>query len=389
MAFRLALLAAISFCVLAWAARPVRAGGLVLDAIGPGESGLQVDAALVSPALPLEHLAGTSGKTYTVRQGDTLTAIAAQLGVDAASLVGWNELSNPDRIEVGQILRVSASQAADVALPRGGELVRLQLWPWPPRQGQTVAVWIQARDPVTFSLSLDDASYPVQSSGRRGWALVPIAALAQPGERLLRISAGSASQESALDSQNRIFDLPVPVEAGQFDSYDVPASASAPILSQASKVRAEAARLAALFSDRSSPGWNPRDRFALPLAGDMPTTSAFGSRRTYGGGSSVSAHEGEDLSAPPGTPVTAPAPATVVLAEPLFVRGNAVVLDHGNGVFTGYWHMQSLAVKAGDRVRAGDTLGEVGSTGLSTGAHLHWEMRVSGVPIDPMQWLAP
>lgn len=378
MAFRLALLAAISFCALAWAARPVRAGGLVLDAIGHGESGLQVDAALVSPALPLEHLAGTSGKTYTVRQGDTLTAIAAQFGVDAASLVGWNELSNPDRIEVGQILRVSASQAADVALPRGGELVRLQLWPWPPSQGQTVAVWIQARDPVTFSLSLDGASYPVQNSGRRGWALVPIAALAQPGERLLRISAGSAS-----------FDLPVTVEAGRFDSYDVPASASAPILSQASKVRAEAARLAALFSDRSSPGWNPRDRFALPLAGDTPPTSAFGSRRTYGGGSSVSAHEGEDLSAPPGTPVTAPAPGTVVLAETLFVRGNAVVLDHGNGVFTGYWHMQSLAVKAGDRVRAGDTLGEVGSTGLSTGAHLHWEMRVSGVPIDPTQWLAP
>jgi murein DD-endopeptidase MepM/ murein hydrolase activator NlpD len=76
----------------------------------------------------------------------------------------------------------------------------------------------------------------------------------------------------------------------------------------------------------------------------------------------------------------------VVLAEPLFVRGNAVVLDHGRGVFTGYWHLQKLEVKAGDRVVAGQMLGEVGSTGLSTGPHLHWEMRVRGVAVDPLQW---
>jgi murein DD-endopeptidase MepM/ murein hydrolase activator NlpD len=56
-------------------------------------------------------------------------------------------------------------------------------------------------------------------------------------------------------------------------------------------------------------------------------------------------------------------------------------------VYSGYWHMQSLNVKAGDRVSPGQVLGMVGSTGLSTGAHLHWEMRVDGVAVDPLQWV--
>jgi len=98
-------------------------------------------------------------------------------------------------------------------------------------------------------------------------------------------------------------------------------------------------------------------------------------------------HAGEDFAVPPGTPVLAPAAGTVVLAEPLFVRGNAVVIDHGRGVYSGYWHMQSLSVKAGDRVSPGEVLGTVGSTGLSTGAHLHWEMRVDGIAVDPLQWV--
>jgi len=69
------------------------------------------------------------------------------------------------------------------------------------------------------------------------------------------------------------------------------------------------------------------------------------------------------------------------------VRGNAVILDHGHGVFTGYWHLASLNVRAGERVDVGHVLGTVGNTGLSTGPHLHWELRISGVAVDPLQWV--
>ena len=79
----------------------------------------------------------------------------------------------------------------------------------------------------------------------------------------------------------------------------------------------------------------------------------------------------------------------VVLAEELFVRGKAVVLDHGNGVFTGYWHLSALDVAEGDVVMRGQLLGKVGSTGLSTGAHLHWELRIAGMAVDPLQWVEP
>jgi murein DD-endopeptidase MepM/ murein hydrolase activator NlpD len=76
----------------------------------------------------------------------------------------------------------------------------------------------------------------------------------------------------------------------------------------------------------------------------------------------------------------------VVLAEPLTVRGNAVIVDHGLGVHTGYWHLSRIDVAAGQVVKVGDAIGQVGTTGLSTGSHLHWELRIGDVPVDPMEW---
>jgi hypothetical protein len=268
------------------------------------------------------------------------------------------------------------SGGAPAALPLHGDLLRVQVWPWPPVQGQTMAVWLQARRPVTFELSLDGVAYPVIGRDRGGWALIPIPPLTPPGEKTLTLTAGDTSVA-----------LPVPVEAGTFDMYHIPAAVARPILDQARKVQDEAARIRGLASVRSATGWTPRSRFISPLEGDYPHSSPFGSRRTYEPNPAVSAHEGEDISAPAGVPVTAPAAGVVVLAEPLFVRGNAVVLDHGSGVFTGYWHMEELDVQKGDRVEPGQLLGRVGSTGLSTGAHLHWELRVNGVPVDPLQWV--
>ena len=69
------------------------------------------------------------------------------------------------------------------------------------------------------------------------------------------------------------------------------------------------------------------------------------------------------------------------------VRGNAVVLDHGMGVYTGYWHLSQLSVAPGQEVSQGDVIGLVGNTGRSTGAHLHWELRIDGIAVDPLQFL--
>jgi murein DD-endopeptidase MepM/ murein hydrolase activator NlpD len=68
------------------------------------------------------------------------------------------------------------------------------------------------------------------------------------------------------------------------------------------------------------------------------------------------------------------------------VRGRAVILDHGRGVFTGFWHLSQIDVTVGQVVGKGQVVGLVGNSGLSTGPHLHWEMRVLGVAVDAFQW---
>ena len=127
--------------------------------------------------------------------------------------------------------------------------------------------------------------------------------------------------------------------------------------------------------------------FLRPIDPQYPTTSPFGTRRDYSVADIGNFHAGQDFGAPEGVLVTAPAAGTVVLAEPITVRGNAVILDHGRGIFTGYWHLSEIKVQVGQQVAAGDVIGIVGNTGLSTGAHLHWEMRVNGVAVDPTQFL--
>ena len=130
--------------------------------------------------------------------------------------------------------------------------------------------------------------------------------------------------------------------------------------------------------------WN--GLFRVPVDKFIKITSPFGTRRSYDGGPFVSYHEGTDFSLGNGTPVYAPAAGVVMVAEPLIVRGNAVVIDHGWGVYSGYWHLSEFKVTPGQTVQQGDLLALSGNTGLSTGAHLHWDMRVLGVNVDPLQF---
>ena len=115
-------------------------------------------------------------------------------------------------------------------------------------------------------------------------------------------------------------------------------------------------------------------------------TSGFADRRLYSytdGGSSRSLHNGVDLAAPVGTPVFASAAGRVVLARQRIISGNSVVIEHLPGVFTLYYHLDEMEVQEGQRLYQGQRIGTVGMTGLATGPHLHWELRVGGVAVDP------
>jgi murein DD-endopeptidase MepM/ murein hydrolase activator NlpD len=125
----------------------------------------------------------------------------------------------------------------------------------------------------------------------------------------------------------------------------------------------------------------------LPSGGAI--SAPFGDGRSYNGGPVTSRHTGTDFAAPDGSPVGAAAPGRVAFTGHLAVRGNSVIIDHGGGVFTGYHHMSRIDVVAGQDVAPGQQVGAVGMTGLATGPHLHWELIVAGVNVDPMLWTVP
>jgi murein DD-endopeptidase MepM/ murein hydrolase activator NlpD len=148
--------------------------------------------------------------------------------------------------------------------------------------------------------------------------------------------------------------------------------------------RLEAETLAAAFA-AVPPEQRWQRPFMLPIVGRG--TSGFGLPRRYGPGGNVSFHLGIDIAAPEGTPIHATNDGVVLVAGQYPIKGGLVVLDHGFGVTSLYFHQSRIAVEVGEVVERGHVIGSVGTTGLSTGPHLHWEMRVDGVPSDPMAWV--
>ncbi len=127
-----------------------------------------------------------------------------------------------------------------------------------------------------------------------------------------------------------------------------------------------------------------RGAFIRPVEGELST--AFGFNRIING-QRRSPHTGVDLQAEEGTPVLACNSGIVALVESLFFSGKSVILDHGWGFYSMYFHLSEVLVKKGNRVNKGAILGRVGSTGRSTGPHLHWGIRMNGARVDPLSLL--
>lgn len=140
--------------------------------------------------------------------------------------------------------------------------------------------------------------------------------------------------------------------------------------------------VAALRGGLDRPLW--RGRFSVPTSGRYST--AFGVRRIRNGRDAYR-HRGIDIGAPAGRRIVAANDGVVSLAGSFAVQGNAVVIDHGAGVTTIYMHMSAIGVRAGEVVRRGQPIGQVGATGAATGPHLHWGLYVRGVSVDPLQWV--
>jgi murein DD-endopeptidase MepM/ murein hydrolase activator NlpD len=182
----------------------------------------------------------------------------------------------------------------------------------------------------------------------------------------------------------RRFEQNINVVAGQFESQTIQISPSVEeSLGDEEEQRRERERVYSFYNQVTPEKlWN--GRFSWPSIG--PITTPFGSRRNYvGGGTEI--HDAIDIGVPQGTPIRAPQRGRVVLAEFQKVRGGIVILDHGLGVHSAYFHQSRINVKVGDMLNQGDLIGLVGTTGLSTGPHLHWEIRIGATGVDPQEWI--
>lgn len=151
------------------------------------------------------------------------------------------------------------------------------------------------------------------------------------------------------------------------------------------RVRREEAVLTSIWETwKGDPSWS--HAFIAPLEGTLQVSSAFGLRRIING-QSRSPHSGVDFEAATGTPVRASNRGVVAYAGELFFSGNSVIVHHGGGLFTMYYHLQEYRVAVGQELARGDILGWVGATGRVTGPHLHWGARLQGARFNPERLL--
>jgi murein DD-endopeptidase MepM/ murein hydrolase activator NlpD len=146
------------------------------------------------------------------------------------------------------------------------------------------------------------------------------------------------------------------------------------------RIKEERERVNAIFAS-VSPERLWQGSFLLPVPGAV--ISAFGKRSVYNG-QPRSPHTGVDFRGATGTPIVAPNEGRIVLAANLYYSGNTVIIDHGLGLYSYFGHMSALSVKEGDLVKARDVIGKVGATGLVTGPHLHWTVRLVKTRVDPL-----
>jgi len=312
--------------------------------------------------------------------GSSLIELAVAAGVNPWQLVEINHLRGRwDGLPADILLTPGDSQPGPGALPP--EVNRLDLTPLPLVQGKTTLLRVSAGADVSLSGSLAgyDLNFFRDEAGDYV-ALQGIHAMQKPGFYPVSLSLvlpdGSQfdfSQQVYLTEGDYVFDPTLYVD---------PATINPEV------TRPEDAEWNALAAPVTPEKlWS--GQFLSPVAPEFSDCfpSRFGNRRSYNDSPYDFFHTGLDFCGAVGNSIFAPADGAVVFAGPLSVRGNATMINHGWGVYTAYMHQSEILVQVGDRVSAGQLIGLVGATGRVTGAHLHWEVWVGGVQVDPLDWL--
>lgn len=347
---------------------------------------------------PRVALAGPAGPL----RGQAEAALVVE-PADRARVVGATVDGQPAVVSAGRVLVDSA------ALPDGPHRVVVAARDTSRRQNEASAEWTFTSDNSgpTFQVALEPADGPtegktlliritaseaasdvagdlegrvlrLQPDGSGGWwALEGIPP--EPAYRQLNLQVRGADRLGNAGAWQQTY----PLVRTRFPEETLDFDPRIDFLAEQAIRAEEMARLMPFYrAGAGGPKWN--GRFLVPVPG--PITTEFATRRSYNGRFPQGNHLGVDFGAPLGTPVRAPADGVVVFAAQTPVRGNVLIVDHGAGVFSTYAHLQRFESEPGQAVEAGQTIARVGSTGLSTGPHLHWEIWVDEAAVDPLEW---
>ena len=312
------------------------------------------------------------GQPYLVKSGDSLLTIAASFNLSPTVIIAANQLAYPTYLFPGQRLRLPATTPYR-DLP--GDLLDVAVDPLPLKPGQTAVISVQsiANDPPTGHLGDQILHFIPSESGHI--AFIGIDAFTPPGNYPLGIANGSQAT----------FSQAVQIAPSDYVTQFVTLPETLNALLDPTVRSDEEVVLAPIFTQFTAERqWS--GLFQTPVLSSTFVTARYGDGRSYNGNDVISYHSGVDFAGGIGTPVVAPANGTVVFSDVLEVRGLTVILNHGQGIMTSYSHLSESLVTPGQAVATGETIGAVGSSGLSNGPHLHWELRIHNVPVDALQW---
>lgn len=266
--------------------------------------------------------------------------------------------------------------AAPVAPALSAAVTPLELVP-----AQAGYVYVGGGYPLQVSVTLDDAPLDVFWSGAGYMALFSFRFDEPPGTHTVSIEASDPASGASLSRTETVTVLDFHYQNEQVSVPYRLVPLLDPQLNQE-----ELDRLNAIYSVHTRPShWDWP--FVIPVPGGI-VTSRFGGSRIYNGGVLAAHHTGVDFRRAIGEPVQATADGQVIAAEMFDIRGNMIIIDHGYGVFSQYAHLAEFYVQPGQFVQRGQIIGAAGSTGRANGPHLHFEIIVNGIPIDPIRWLA-
>ena len=366
---------------------------ITVEELAAANNLVDVDVLAVGQTLRLPQEIA-SRVVIAARPGDTIQTIAAREGLSVAQLAIVNRTASTARLFPGQLIRLTRVTRRPAAALLFGS-VQVVSVPSSIVQGEAGWLQVEATRPLPLEahwngmpvgilpLALGESDEPGTSGGKTVtvWgAYVPVPASMGPGDFPLSLSYEARSGVSVTRS------FVVEVQKRDFVNQQITLPPDKRALLDQTILQSELDYLTPVWS-RTATAVQWTRALRLPLSSPSPTTSPYGVQRSLNGGQLQSFHSGQDFAAPGGSPVVAAADGIVAVAEPLDVRGVSVILDHGAGLFTGYWHLREALVRPGATVRAGEPIGLVGTTGRSTGEHLHWELRIYGVAIDPMPFL--